>query len=536
MISAGHYQVKDLVNGQAVSIACLNAPQQTVISGSVLEVARVVGRAQLQGIDAQAIPVSHAFHSPLVAAAATPLAAHLAQEALHPLQARVISTVTGSALPADVDLIDLLTRQITDPVRFTEAVTAAAQGIDLFLEVGPGQTLTQLAGATVATPTIALDAGGASLRGLLLATGAAYALGANVRHDALFADRFHRPFALDWRASFLVNPCELAPVGETGIQGNKDTGKQGNERPKEGETRETKVGEGESQAEAVSTPTSYPPSATKPTPADQTDILTVVRQTVAAKLELPLDAVGEQDRLLSDLHINSIAVTQIVAEAAKALGIGTPMAPTEFATLTVADVAESLHAMAQQGDQAQVERMPTGVESWVRSFSVEWVARARPPREVRKGKVWQVFTTADYPLVEAMQSAFAEAGGGGIALCLPPTTDETQVGLLLQATRQVLAEAEHPRFVVVQHTAGGNNGGAALARTLHLEAPHIPVCVVDLPLEHAKTVEWAVAEALATAAGFTEACYDAAGRRWEPVLRLLEEDKMIGGQEDKKTR
>lgn len=541
-ISAGQYQVRELVNGEAVTIACLNAPQQTVISGSTIEVARVVGRAQLQGIEARAIPVSHAFHSPLVAAAATPLANYLAQEAFHALQTRVISTVTGTALPADVDLIDLLTRQITDPVRFTEAVTAAAQAVDLFLEVGPGQTLTQLAGATVGTPTIALDAGSASLRGLLLATGAAYALGANVRQDALFRDRFYRPFELNWQATFLVNPCELAPAppAPNGIPSLEQGGSQTPPQPSPawGGSSERadeiavpppirgRLGGGEI---TITSETVAPSTDIAP----ETDILTVLRETVAAKLELPLGAVGEQDRLLSDLHINSIAVTQIVAEAARRLGMNTPMAPTEFATLTVADVAASLNAMAQQGDQAQVERMPTGVESWVRSFAVTWVPRTRPQREVRKGKAWQLLTTADYPLAEAMQSAFAKAGGGGVVLCLPPTTDETQVGLLLQATRQVLAETEHPRFVVVQHTAGVNNGGAALARTLHLEAPQVATCVIDLPIDHAQAVEWTVAEALATAAGFTEARYDEEGRRWEPVLRLLEHDKMTRRQGDK---
>lgn len=520
MIGAGPHQVRELVNGEAVSIACLNAPQQTVIAGSTVEVAGVIGRAQMQGIEARAIPVSHAFHSPLVAAAAAPLATYLTQEILHPLQARVISTVTGAPLPTDVDLIDLLTRQITDPVRFTDAVTTAAQAVDLFLEVGPGQTLTQLAAASVMTPSIPLDAGGASLCGLLLATGAAYALGANVRQDALFRDRFYRPFDLNWQASFLVNPCELAPVGET--------------RDKETRDKETRTQRAiEEIGRGVGVEDNLTPSTTPvlPTVADKTDILTVVRETVAAKIELPLDAVGAQDRLLSDLHINSIAVTQIVAAAARRLGMNTPLAPTEFATLTVADVAESLKAMAQQGESAEEAHMPAGVESWVRSFVVTWTPLPRPQRAVRKGQRWQVITTADYPLAEALQSALTQAGGGGVMLCLPPTIDETPVGLLLQATRQVLAEAENPRFVMVQHTAGGNYGGAALARTLHLEAPHIAVCVVDLPLDHPKTVDWAVAEALATAAGFTEARYDADGRRWEPVLRLLEEDRETGGQE-----
>ena len=57
-----------------------------------------------------------------------------------------------------------------------------------------------------------LDAGGASLKELLRAVGAAFVTGAPVRHRALFEGRFTRPFNLDWEPKFFVNPCELAPV------------------------------------------------------------------------------------------------------------------------------------------------------------------------------------------------------------------------------------------------------------------------------------------------------------------------------------
>src|SRR5262249_55839884 len=104
----------------------------------------------------------------------------------------------------------LLEQQITTPVRFQEAITAASQDIALFIEVGPGSVLGSLASDIVPTPIISLDAGGPSIAGLLKAAGAAFALGAPVNHRMLFEDRAARPFDLDWKSTFLPNPCELA--------------------------------------------------------------------------------------------------------------------------------------------------------------------------------------------------------------------------------------------------------------------------------------------------------------------------------------
>ena len=70
------------------------------------------------------------------------------------------------------------------------------------------------------------------------------------------------------------------------------------------------------------------------------------------------------------------------------------------------------------------------------------------------------------------------------------------------------------RFVLVQH--GG--GAASFARTLHLEAPQIATCVVDVPVDHPRAADWIVAEAEAMF-GFTEVHYDESGRRREPILR-----------------
>ena len=507
-IRAGHEMVTELLNGEQVSIACLNGPSQTVISGAATEVATVVARAQTHGLTASNLPVSHAFHSPLVAAAAAPLAAHLSAIEFHPLQRNVVSTITGQTLCLDDDLRDLLCRQVTDPVQFTQAVTTAAADIDLFIEVGPGQVLSTLASDSIDIPTVAIDAGGASLLGLLRATAAAYVLGAPVNHDALFADRFARPFNLDWQPSFLVNPCELAPtlngleapvVIRPSLPADPDT---------EDDAINVEVVVGEGTVD---------------------EILALVRQLIADRVELPLAAVHEKDRLLSDLHLNSITVSQIVAEAARQLGITAPVAPTEFANVTVLSVAEMLEEMAQNSAGASLqEESPAGVDSWIRSFSVEWVEKPlqRTPKTSRQlvmgTGVWQIIAPSDYPLADELHQAFNAVAKNGVLVCLPAEPDERYLYLLLDGVRAVLdakeegAEAAQlPHFVLVQQ----GWGGSALARTLHLEEPDVTTCVVDVPLDHPQAAAWVAAEALA-ADGHSEARYDHDGTRWEPVMHL----------------
>ena len=124
---------------------------------------------------------------------------------------RIVSTVTGTAVEENTDLRQLLTDQITMPVQFAKATGRVAAEADLLIEVGPGSILTDIVSQQFDVPAIALNVGGDSLRGLLTAVGAAFALGAPIQPKALFADRFYRPFDLQRRHKFLQNPCESAP-------------------------------------------------------------------------------------------------------------------------------------------------------------------------------------------------------------------------------------------------------------------------------------------------------------------------------------
>ena len=492
-IAAGAEEVLRLINQDDVFIAGLNSPRQTVISGRTEAVNVVVERARAQNLKTAKLPVSNAFHSPLVAPAADTLFSHLGTVSSKPLQGLVISTVTGEALAPGENLQELLCQQITSPVQFMKAASVAeAQKLDLWLEVGPGQILGGLISDITETPVISLDAGGPSMRGLLNAAGAGFVLDQSFNHGALFQGRFTRPFDLDWRPTFFLNPCESAPVGEVKLD--------------------------DRVIEKTEIKAQTPPSVST------SDLLV---QLVAQRTELPPATVGKDSRLLSDLHLNSITVSELVLEAASRLGLSPPTSPTDFADATITEIAQALDEQRlnpQLSTGLDDSVLPAGVDTWVKSFQVELVERPRPrTTATAEPGTWEIVSLPGHPLAGDLQVRFNEQAGGGVIVCLPTKCDEEVVGLLLTAARSVLKRSGNSSFVMVQH----GNGAAAFARTLHLEAPHVTTCVVNVPESDPQAIEWVVAE-VSAAQGFVEVYYDADGRRYEKVMRWLPMDDGSG--------
>ncbi|HEX3733263.1 MAG TPA: type I polyketide synthase [Mycobacteriales bacterium] len=489
-IAASPETVEPLLNGEPVVIAGYNGPRQTVVSGPVGAVERVREAAGRAGLGTLPVAVSHAFHSSLVEPAARGLAEFLSGQPFRPLTRCVISTVTGSELAPDTDLRALLRSQILAPVQFSGAVAAATDGVDLFIEVGPGRVLAGLAAEIApAVPVVAIDAGGPSLGGLLSAAAAAYVLGAPVRHEALFGDRFSRPLRLDVPPRFFANPCEAAPEIELPA------------------VSETPV------ADAALPEPHESPSA----PQGSLELLLTLISDCA---ELPRSAVGRDIRPLDELHLSSIKISEIMNEAARSLGLPPPAITSGFATATLAELAQTLDGLvdtALPGD-AEAHAVPAGLADWVRPFQLAWREEPRPdPLVAPAPGRWRVFGA--HPAAAAVRDALARSASDGVLLCLPRNCGEESVGAMLDAAHAALSSSQPIRFVVVQH----GRGAAALAKALHLEAPRIATCVIDVAVPDdppAELLDAIVAEVAATA-GFSEVALDTAGRRWIPTLQAL---------------
>ena len=132
-------------NGLVV-VANYNAPGQVVVSGSEAGL-RAVG-PQLQAAGAKRLvrlPVSGAFHSPLMAKAAQVFAAAWGKIPLRQLRRAQVFNADAQVHAQPDDVRRLMVGQLTGPVRWTQSIQRLQQlGADTFVEVGPRRTLTGL--------------------------------------------------------------------------------------------------------------------------------------------------------------------------------------------------------------------------------------------------------------------------------------------------------------------------------------------------------------------------------------------------------
>ncbi|MGR3219683.1 MAG: acyltransferase domain-containing protein [Candidatus Anammoxibacter sp.] len=106
--------------GSSLVIFNYNSPKQTVVSGTSGAIKELLNVCKKQRIKCQQLSVSHAFHSDIVAPAATAFKESLKTEWLNALSGTVVSTSTGKVISKETDIHDLLGYQITRPVRFTD--------------------------------------------------------------------------------------------------------------------------------------------------------------------------------------------------------------------------------------------------------------------------------------------------------------------------------------------------------------------------------------------------------------------------------
>ena len=137
---------KASADSEVVCPANYNAPGQIVISGHATAVERASAAAKEKGAK-KVIPlnVSAPFHSPLLVPAGEQLSESLQQTPVNGFSFQVISNVEAEPYPSSESVADLLTRQISHPVRWQECMERAeAMEVDLALELGPKKVLVGL--------------------------------------------------------------------------------------------------------------------------------------------------------------------------------------------------------------------------------------------------------------------------------------------------------------------------------------------------------------------------------------------------------
>ena len=138
-VFASESQVQTVIQpyAQELSIAAINGPQSTVISGKREAVQDAIATLQAEGVKAKKLTVSHAFHSPLMEPMLTAFE-QVASEVSYSLpKIKLISNVTGELATAEIATPEYWCRHVRQPVRFAAGMeTLYQQGYEVFLEIG----------------------------------------------------------------------------------------------------------------------------------------------------------------------------------------------------------------------------------------------------------------------------------------------------------------------------------------------------------------------------------------------------------------
>jgi len=142
-VSASETQVRAAIqNHPAVSIAAINSPFNSVISGEKAAVSAVAATLEADGVKTTPLIVSHAFHSPLMVPMLAEFAKVASEIRYSPPEIDFISNVTGKVITDEVTRPEYWVNHILQPVKFAASIeTLYQQGYKLFIEICPKPTL-----------------------------------------------------------------------------------------------------------------------------------------------------------------------------------------------------------------------------------------------------------------------------------------------------------------------------------------------------------------------------------------------------------
>lgn len=424
-----------------VDVACWNAPDRHVLSGSQEAIAHLKQHCDRVQFASSLLPTDRAFHSRLMRDAQSTFSEEISSLSLGRPTIPVASTVTGGLL-SDEPLQTLLTQQFTAPVRFNDAISALGE-VDLLIELGAAAGLSGLVSHLNGPRCVSVPTFAGSLEPLLHAVGVWWILGGRVNCDVLFDNRHFRPFHREALLSFFTNPCSIDSDAKPVIR--------------------------------KTSPAPYLATSTQDAPATtfkSADPLEQLKLVIAEITDLPKRAVGADSKLLADLHLNSLRARHVVATTARRLGLQSlPFNLGDISSATVGEVASLLDSLLseQSSGLASKDAPIPGVEVWLAALSHRWEATTEPHHTTVKQK----FRLEGLPFSppDAFDELLSDAPDAPRLLYLGDTQSERVLEILAAS----VDEAE--KGLLVLQTAQLANG---FAQSLAKEFPAARICVVEL--------------------------------------------------------
>ncbi|HLO59549.1 MAG TPA: SDR family NAD(P)-dependent oxidoreductase [Bacteroidales bacterium] len=391
------------------TIANINAPQQTVISGTSAAIKNILQLASEDQISGVELPVSAAFHSDLIADVAGDLAGfNLPHTSQKNPDIALISSMNGNILTECNDLNTYFASQATSPVDFISSVNTLKKKCDIVLEIGPGRVLSGLISSIDPDlPVFPVEPVAEDDLSLNVLLGAVFVSGSPINTEELYKDRLIRPFIPASLKNFIVNPLEK-PFPEVEVPHHESREsfhelldmKPGNEfrnyLKKRGsfirEMVDTDYRHFKEMHPAGEVNEPKPVLHTKPVSAPQQSDTPEVQQLVYRRIHemtgFNQETLNDQLRLLDDLNLDSIKSATLVNGIAKTLGIPGKLNVSLLSNAPIGELIHNLQTVIGPGSQKVSNQQNSAgkTTSLTDEIYLELARRTGFPREALSGE------------------------------------------------------------------------------------------------------------------------------------------------------
>ncbi|MFY7936073.1 MAG: SDR family NAD(P)-dependent oxidoreductase [Flavobacterium sp.] len=321
-----------------VSLACINSEKQTVFSGTQSAIEQAEAYLKENQIACRMLNVENAFHSDLMKSISNDFAYVLSTLNLKKPEHKIVSTVTGS-VETGLHHQNLI-QQLYLPVKYYQAIQNTEHEVDYWVEIGKGNTLKGLTEDISEKPILSLDLG-ENITGILKLVALKFIFDSKFDSDSIFTNRFFRAFDWSQSATFIENQCEQIGKNITLIENNIIT------------TPEIKETHTNTKKADVS--------------IEQAFI-----NRLSDKLDLPVELITLENRMLDDLHLNSLAVGQIIADFANDYELKITSVPLEYSNASIAEIVAMLNAHNDNKQESNTENPSVqGIRQWAFGFHLQ---------------------------------------------------------------------------------------------------------------------------------------------------------------------